>query len=108
VVIRGIVAGVRLSERPSERFPGLIEFGVSGLLVESGRADVWIEAVGTLTDIGTAERLGNGPYRSMSRVHSPETGLDGLEHAYLAAFARCVRRLRGVRSRSCSNACGRF
>jgi len=87
-VIEAYAAGVPVVGTALGALPELIESGVSGLLVEPGRADVWIEAVGALTDASTAERLGNGAIEAWSRVHSPEMGLQGLEHAYGEALAR--------------------
>ena len=85
-MIEAYAAGVPVIATSLGALPEMIEDGISGMLVPPGRAEAWVEAVGTLMDAGTAARLGEGAFDRWARHHSPNRGLVELERAYLAAL----------------------
>ncbi len=85
-VIEAYAAGVPVIATRFGALPEIVEHGVSGLLVPPGGTDAWVEAVETLMDATTAARLGEGAFDRWARLHSPDSGLEGLERAYRAAL----------------------
>jgi glycosyltransferase involved in cell wall biosynthesis len=85
-VIEAYAAGVPVIATRFGALPEIVEQGASGLLVPPGGTDGWVEAVETLMDATTAARLGEGAFDRWARLHSPESGLEGLERAYRAAL----------------------
>jgi glycosyltransferase involved in cell wall biosynthesis len=85
-VIEAYAAGVPVIATRFGALPEIVEHGVSGLLVPPGGTDGWVEAVETLMDATTAARLGEGAFDRWARLHSPDSGLEGLERAYRAAL----------------------
>jgi glycosyltransferase involved in cell wall biosynthesis len=85
-VIEAYAAGVPVIATRFGALPEIVEHGVSGLLVPPGGTDGWVEAVETLMDATTAARLGEGAFDRWARLHSPDSGLEGLERAYRTAL----------------------
>jgi glycosyltransferase involved in cell wall biosynthesis len=85
-VIEAYAAGVPVIATRFGALPEIVEHGVSGLLVPPGGTDAWVEAVEALMDATTAARLGEGAFDRWARLHSPDSGLEGLERAYRAAL----------------------
>ena len=85
-VIEAYATGVPVIATDLGALPEMIENGVSGMLVPSGRADEWVEAVEILMDDQTSARLGDGAFDRWARLHNPDKGLAELERAYRAAL----------------------
>jgi glycosyltransferase involved in cell wall biosynthesis len=85
-VIEAYAAGVPVIATRFGALPEIVEHGVSGLLVPPGGTDGWVEAVETLMDATTSARLGEGAFDRWARLHSPDSGLEGLERAYRTAL----------------------
>jgi glycosyltransferase involved in cell wall biosynthesis len=85
-VIEAYAAGVPVIATRFGALPEMVEHGVSGLLVPPGGTAAWVEAVETLMDATTAARLGEGAFDRWARLHSPDSGLEGLERAYRTAL----------------------
>ena len=61
---------------------------VTGLLVPAGDPDAWREALGTLLDDATSERLGAGAIERWRERYTPQGGVFALERLYRAAIER--------------------
>jgi glycosyltransferase involved in cell wall biosynthesis len=85
-VIEAYAAGVPVVATGLGALPEMIADGLTGLLVRPGEVGAWVEAVESLTDAGTVERLGEGAFLRWARLHSPDKGLVDLERAYRVAL----------------------
>ena len=85
-VIEALAVGVPVIASDIGGLPEHVSHDVSGLLATADDADAWTEAVETLADDATSERLGQGAYESWRESFSPEVALTSLEQIYREAI----------------------
>lgn len=85
-LIEALAAGVPVIASDIDGLPEHVSHDVSGLLAPADDADAWAEAVETLADDATSERLGQGTYESWREHFSPEAALNSLEQIYREAI----------------------
>jgi glycosyltransferase involved in cell wall biosynthesis len=86
-VVEAYAAGVPVVANRYGALPGVVSDGVTGLLVEPGDAAGWREALASVLDDDTSQRLGEGAFAAWSTSYSPERGIADLEAAYHAVTA---------------------
>ena len=91
-VLEAYAAGVPVVVSGRGSLPELVEDGVSGLVVRSGDAAAWAEALDKLAEPDAADRLGDGAWRAWRASYSPQRGLTELEGAYERALGALAGR----------------
>lgn len=85
-IVEAYASGVPVIASDIGALPDSVEHAVSGFLVPPEHADAWAEAVGSLLDDETSERLGDGAHGRWREQYSPEVGLAELESCYRVAI----------------------
>lgn len=85
-IVEAYASGVPVIASDIGALRDAVEPGESGFLVPPEHADAWAEAIGSLLDDATSERLGENAHRGWRARYSPEVGLAELESCYRAAI----------------------
>ena len=86
-VLEAYSAGVPVIASAIGGLTEMVEDKVNGMLVRRRSADAWLEALESLMDDATSERLGEGAFDLWRREYGPDKGLERLETAYRAALS---------------------
>ena len=85
-IVEAYASGVPVIASDIGALPDSVEHEISGLLVPPEDEGTWADAVASLLDDRTSERLGDGAHRRWQQRYSPEVGLAELESCYRTAI----------------------